>query len=265
MRRIVLLLLTLSGSAFAQSSEPTPVLVPVFFGGPGALGSMWVTQLTIVNNSDQSILEIPYRWPCAIPEGCDGPLPAHASVAARTIPGTRYNTGFFLYPSEARAKQVAYALRVFDESRSGETYGTAVPVVPMSAFRETELILPDIPTSAAFRLTLRIYAAPDTAPLVRVRLYEDPAVIVGSGQPPSVVISERAVTVAPSPDRGEPRPFQRPASAVIDQPQGSDIGDRTGSRFRFGVQSLTAGIPIWALLSVTNNETQHVTMIAPNP
>jgi hypothetical protein len=31
------------------------------------------------------------------------------------------------------------------------------------------------------------------------------------------------------------------------------------------VQSLTAGIPIWALLSVTNNETQHVTMIAPNP
>jgi hypothetical protein len=42
----------------------------------------------------------------------------------------------------------------------------------------------------------------------------------------------------------------------------AEIAD--GSRLRIEVLPETAGAKLWGMVSVTNNDTQHVTIIAPN-
>lgn len=238
------------------------VLVPVFYGAQGALGSDWRTRLTVVNGSDKELTGLWTFQICAIPEGCQQPFPAHATMTKDATSGFQYNNGFFLSPGVAGA-DVSYSLRVYDQSRNEVNYGTAIPVVPVDDFSQLPLQLPDVPNDPRFRVTLRVYAVPPASPVARVRLYQDapfPKGIEGT-QPPSALLAERTVQLPLPPYWNGLRSWTQPSGTVI-----SDLLSGVGpsvSSIRVEVQSVTDGVPVWALLTVTNNETQFVTIVVP--
>lgn len=241
-------------------SDTVPVLIPVFLAGPGAFGSHWNTRLTIANTSDVPLGSIPYTYQCGIPEGCLSPFPSHASVVWNAT-STFFVTGFFINMGQLELPRVVFSLRVFDDSQSAIDRGTEIPVVPYSSFRESEIQLLDVPTDSRFRVALRVYALATQTPAIAVRTYRDPPPGGGGPQGPRVLISERIVFL----QTGTSGPLARPSSVMISDPLGGGASEADGSRFRIGVQSQTPGVPIWAFATVTNNETQRVTVISPQP
>ena len=263
---LLLFVLTLTpASTIAQLQATTPVLIPVFFAGPGAFGSFWNTQLTILNNSVKPLTSIPYVYECPIPEGCLSAIPAHASVAftagAPNCPACfPFSTGFFYSIRSDELPQAIFSLRIFDQSQSTADYGTEVPVVTAEAFRETELQFLDVPVDPAFRITLRIYSLPNQVPSVRIRSFQEPPPIFGAPQRSSVLIADSVVSLVPLPD--VPSATLHGPSIVVNNPIAAQPNN-DGSRYRVTVQSVTPGVPIWALFTVTNNQTQRVAVIAP--
>ena len=252
-------------SAIAQFQSTTLVLVPVFFAGPGAFGSFWNTQLTILNNSDKPLTSIPYIYSCPIPEGCLSAIPAHASVAftagAPNCPACfPFSTGFFYDVRSDELPQFIFSLRIFDQRLATTDYGTEIPVVSAAAFREGELQFLDAPADPNFRTTLRVYSLPNQIASVRIRTFQEPPPTFGSPQGSSVLMNETVVTLVAPPNM--PSATLHGPSIVVNNPlQGQSTSD--GVRYRMTVQSLTAGVRIWALLTVTNNQTQRVAAIAP--
>ena len=252
----------LANPAIAQTTN-VPVLIPVFYAGPGAFGSQWNTQLTVLNNSDAPLTSIPYIYQCPIPEGCMSAIPAHASVAflagAPNCPGCfQLPTGYFQNVRSDELPRAILTLRIFDESQSTLDYGTQIPVVPATSFRETELVFLDVPADNHFRTTLRIYALPNSLPTVRVRSFREPPPGFGAPQAASILISEQTINLDPPPASG----FLRGPSAVVNDPV-QTTSNNDGSRYRVSVQSSTPGQPIWALFTVTNNQTQRVSAVLP--
>ena len=254
---LLLFVLTLTpASTIAQSQATTPVLIPVFFAGPGAFGSFWNTQLTILNNSVKPLTSIPYIYECPIPEGCLSAIPAHASVAftagAPNCPACfRFSTGFFYSIRSDELPQAILSLRIFDCTANFVFYGV---------HRETELQFLDVPVDPAFRITLRIYSLPNQVPSVRIRSFQEPPPIFGAPQRSSVLIADSVVSLVPPPD--VPSATLHGPSIVVNNPIAAQPNN-DGSRYRVTVQSVTPGVPIWALFTVTNNQTQRVAVIAP--
>jgi hypothetical protein len=246
----------------AQTTN-VPVLIPVFYAGPGAFGSQWNTQLTILNNSDTALTSVPYIYQCPIPEGCMSPIPAHASIAflagAPNCPGCfQLSTGYFQNVRSDELLRAIFTLRIFDESQSALDYGTQIPVVPATSFRETELNFLDVPADNHFRTTLRIYALPNSLPTARVRSYREPAPGFSAPQAASILISDQTVRLDPPPPSG----FLRGPSVIVNDPVPA-MTSTDGSRYRVTVQSSTPGQPVWALLTVTNNQTHRVSAVLP--
>jgi hypothetical protein len=76
-----------------------------------------------------------------------------------------------------------------------------------------------------------------------------------------VLVSEAIFSLQAAPSGA----LSRPSAVMISDPLGASASEADGSRFRIGVQSQTPGVPIWAFATVTNNETQRVTVISPQP
>lgn len=265
MKSILLTLIMLTAT-ISSAAPGEAVLVPVFFGDTGAHGSIWRTRLTVRNDSDRSLTGIHLSLPCPIPEGCPIAFPPRFTWTAIATDGFRYELGFLLFP-ETEGAEVSYALRVYDESRSGANYGTDIPVVPLSDFSTRTMQLLDVPLDPASRLTLRIYAQPPAVPRVRVRTYDDPPLIEWFNDdsiPESRLLSETFYDLTRSqsfPDSGS---FSRPSGTVVSDVLAS-VPESAPESVRVEIQTMDGSVPIWAFISVTNNDTQLVTAIVPRP
>jgi hypothetical protein len=147
---------------------------------------------------------------------------------------------------------IAANLRVTDVTRQATSHGVEIPVVHRDDFTETGRIsLLGVPIDPRFRNTLRIYS-------------------LGRGpQRVSVQVGNQAhqITLQPGEDMFEPSyaqftDFPLPA----DLPAGQDT-------IRVVVDAIPACPicplphvlpPVWAFITVTNNETQQITTITPN-
>ncbi len=263
-------------SAVAQVSDFERVLVPVTITGevPGAFGSRWVTRLAMTNTADQRVQIFgydPYPGGCLIAV-CPPvpPTPANETFFPAVPPGT-ISQGAIIEVDRQYAGKVRFQLRVQDVSRDTTTWGTEIPVV-----REGELFtgtfqLLDVPTMTGFRATLRLYdlGALDNAQVV-VRFFrtnpslQSPVAIVidpnGSLPEPDTLLAERIVTLAVE-RRGAGSAFDFGYAELSDFlliPQLQDV-----NRVRLEVRPATAGLRLWGFVSVTNNETQHVTVVTP--
>jgi hypothetical protein len=151
--------------------------------------------------------------------------------------------GRFAYVPRLNADNLWMHLRVFDTSRSADNYGTTIPVV-----RERDMIIDrlivfaGLPTDPRFRNTLRIYGVKDA--VVDIEINDGTTSVM------------REVTLQGA--DGE----YRPAYAQIgDLPTGA--GPLRITIFPPGPQELGFGTPLWAFVSVTNNETQMITVVTP--
>jgi IPT/TIG domain len=213
-----------------------PVFFPIAFSGPGAFGSQWTTQINMRNENDYSVALLPlstFNLGCVFE--CDLLVPKHST---RTT-GINTPNGFFAYVPRQASPAVHFDTLIKDLSRQSEALGTEIPVVREKDFFDRPLELLNVPTDPRFRVALRVYGP--SASLTIQPLNSDDVLVStfvnATGNPPLAQISDLVGTY----------------------PQLAGKGP-----LRITVSPSIPGNPnLWAFVSVTNNETQHVTTISP--
>ncbi|MFL6248171.1 MAG: hypothetical protein ACJ74H_19260 [Thermoanaerobaculia bacterium] len=259
----LLLVLVLALNAAAQSTYEK-VLVPVFFSGPGAHGSQWWTTVAIANDSNdrpirfsQAVLEGDPS--CAAVCGC-GPS---AEVRPRSVNSiciaNAHPSGLLLYMEKNEAN-AHFGARVTDLSRSGDTAGTELKIVREHELRKGNIILPNIPIGPGYRVGLRVF---DTLPFLNPEV-----ILVIHSYPDLIPLLEETIPLNPPTDAGTPRPTH-PAFVMI-----GDLAARYPQLRDNGLISIELLLPeatvspvpapsYWAVVTITNNVTQQVTMVTP--
>jgi hypothetical protein len=143
---------------------------------------------------------------------------------------------------------VRFNFRVRDLSRQASTWGTELPVVRASDFTAEPIQLLNLPTDPRFRFTVRIFAIEGPSSIsARVRVHD-----LLSGR----VLRELPLTLQRF---GQPAAYY-PAYAQLDSlsPELANLGsDRVGIE----VSPSDSMQKLWAFVTVTNNDSQHVTTV----
>ena len=250
-----------TGLTFTFEGQPEdafdPVLLPVFTAPiAGAYGSEFRTDLRVrlVNGTRADIHGL--RYPChvtCIQRGDDpyvltedSPEAGPDELEPTGTPGT------FVYLPQDQAGRVSMNLRAYDTSRSAENFGTEVPVVLGSRFATgyDPITLIGVPSDPRFRNTLRIYSLGDSG--------GTPLTITIRGENGANI--EHAVLLPQQPDLFHPGYVE-----FTNFPSGAG---RLNVTISASVPPIATPIPPpdrWAFITVTNNETQHITTITPQP
>ncbi|HXH38118.1 MAG TPA: hypothetical protein VNN08_05795, partial [Thermoanaerobaculia bacterium] len=230
-------------------AQSTRVLVPIVAtGASGAFDSLWTSEVVAFNASTAPVV-IDYSHRCDTL--CIPGVVVHSSEAIDlaitpfpTVPAA------FLYVPNESADAFEFGLRVRDVSRQTDSWGTEVPVVPESRAFQRPFDLLNVPLPLRFRQTLRIYDFEDKSGNgVRVQFFD-----MATGQPlkdfQMAMLPPRSDDVF-TPAYGQLDQFgQAPELAGID-------------RIRVRISPTNATQRLWAMVSVTNNVTQELTMVTP--
>lgn len=269
-RLAAFLLMTLAAIPAAAQFIPYPVpydkvLLPVVMADPepGLLGSMWVTRLTVTNNSADSVSVVPFLPPgggCT----CFYPKLRPGVTASLDVPRERApSRGVFLFIERPRVTDVDIDLRAQDLTREHDTWGTTLPIVRDSAFRRTAFSLIDLPTAEAFRVTVRFYTLdPSKNAEVNVKLFAiDPG--PNHAEPSDVLLGQKTFTISAQPGVGANSSFfPHPGYSELTSLDAIAPSPFSKARVRLLITPVN-GDAIWAFATVTHNDTQHVTVIEP--
>lgn len=227
---------TWSDRAVAASFDYAGYLLPLTTTArAGQQGSRWETTWQVQNGSDHLLRIVPA-----------GEVAPH-TTRAMEVQRRDGLDGVFVWLPRSLNLDVGMNLRVRDVSRTANDRGTEVPIIPIGTFAKTVRLV-DIPTDARFRATLRAYAP---APVVaRMRVYGDAAAPLAERE---IVLSREAIAI-------ETTLQPIPAAAMLDPL--TPAVRAGGAKVRV---ELTADVPLWAMASITNNETQQVTLVTPQP
>ena len=243
---------------FAQEPTPTerlllPILTPPVHG---AFGSEFHTDLRIFNDSDDLAILIGLNGNRCAPVCLPGLFPLalepHEEVGPEDISliGT---PGRFIFVAKDQVSSLSMNLRVHDVTRDALNYGTEIPIVRESDFSTNRIVFAGVPTDARFRNTLRIYSNSAV----------DVLVTVGELAPVRVKLTggfSFPVNSIAFPE------FHNPAYAAFSSfPTGTAPVRVTIEADPDFVSLLPIEIPLWAFITVTNNDTQAITTITPQP
>lgn len=251
------LFLLVASAALAQT---TPVLVPVFYNGPGAYGSEWFTTVAVNNFSSQTIeghgLETLVR--CPIPEGCERTRFIAGDVGYVT--GPQSSSGFLLYLPAAETRKVELDVRFGEVTRN--QYGVELPVAREEDFRHEPVVLPYVRLTGygnELRTTVRIFS-PDAIPGQQVRV----EIRLQGQRPEDAPMGSRDLTLALTDPPNTPEPM-RPAYAelVLQQAFPENFNGYASVRV---VPLPLAGdaVPrIWAMATSVRNDNNEVAVYSP--
>lgn len=224
------------------------ILFPVLFNAPGANGSVWRTEAAISNPNPwfvENFNKINTGVVC-IGFPCGERLSPGLYLQ---LFGAMHPQGVALLVPRPEADGLAFASRVRDLSRQGESFGTEVPVV-----REKDLVinrpitLLEVPLDPRFRVKVRIYAF--ESPLenggATVRVF-DPQL--------RTLKATHHLTLART--CAGPECVSTPFYGELDLAPGE-----ADERVALYVHT-PAEAPSWAFATVTNNTTQQVTAVTP--
>jgi hypothetical protein len=220
--------------AAADPAVFEPIVFPVSFAGPGALGSQWLTE-NFIYATGQAFFRDPL--PCA--HCSQSPLSGSTQLINNGNPW-----GHVLYAMRGTTDALSFASRIRDTSRQSQTAGTEVPVVREGDFR-TVLRFLNVPTDARYRVTLRFWSLADFPQFIAV---------VNS----SPVIQQQPMTVSKIP--GTSMWF----STIDVTPLLATSNGSPTTVTVLGASGQLVPPPIWGMLSITNNDTQQVTIITPH-
>lgn len=238
-------------------SDLERVLLPIFVNPvKGQFGSEFVTAFAVQLVRDNSAKIHGLRFRCtffcppiplddlAVQLTPQGPR-AEVGISPNNVLGgdlvTNGNPGRFIYLPKSEAANVAMNLRVFDRSRAAQNYGTEIPVVASSRFVDgDDLTLLNVPTDSRFRNTLRVYGT--SSGTIRIRVQAD------TGAP-----FESTVTLAAGTSLYEPA-----VATFTNFPTNAGLVTVT-------IRRLDGDAQLWAFVSTTNNDTQLITTVTPQP
>src|SRR3954451_7071961 len=229
------------------STDPAifePILFPVSFQGPGALGSQWVTENFL---SSESPIFFRDRLPC-----CGPIVSSSVQLLNNADPW-----GHVLYALRGTTDSLHLASRVRDTSRQAQTAGTEVPVVRERDFR-SRLSFMNVPVDARYRLTLRLWSIGDdpfgnnsqfiAAVPVSLLSIPVPFLPISMTKIPGTAMSFASIDVTSLLTRTSANP-----NTLRVYPNG------------FRSDAVPLAFPrIWGMLSITNNDTQQVTIVSPH-
>jgi len=235
--------LALALTVFTVTGDPSEgfesILFPIFSGPiDGAFGSRFVTDAHAVATTEAPVTIDGFNV------GCPGP------GTMLTVPGgtdVALSTGCFdfppariLYVAKDQARNVTFNDRVTDITRTASSLGTEIPIVRSSRMTNGKIVLPNVPIDSRYRLTLRIYALRPAVVFVTTVGQQQPVTLAPGG---TFTPAYAQFTSFPIPiDNGSSGSI----TVTIEQPQ-----------------DIIAGPPMWAFITVTNNQTQQITTITP--
>jgi hypothetical protein len=237
------------------------ILLPVYFEDeiPGAFGSRWRTDFRIRNNGGTTVTLAP--WQCPDGQFCPPVFPLTYALQPNQAlhnpenldTSGRTNPSQLLYVLRSEEPEISMTLRVADVSRSTLNAGTDVPVVRESELLDGTAQLFDIPMDGQhFRVLLRVYDLTYTNAEYSVRLYGED----GLSEP-----VHGATLTATSAMAGDFR--NEAAYAQLDLTALLQLRQVWPPSVRVEIVPLTPGSRYWAFASITNNETQLVTLVTP--
>jgi hypothetical protein len=235
---------------FAFAPELEDILLPISIEASGANGTRWTADIVIYNESDQEVTldrEVCFFIGTIFP--CGRPPRTIAAGSTLHIPAVRTSTTqsslAVLQPPRSLADRLNFSLRVRDAQREEAGAGVEIPVVRARDRRVGRLSLVNIPTSSRYRSMLRVYHG----------FYD--------GRFDVIVRDESGRTLM----RRHVDPGLRPTDAggwdmtvisgIIDDP-----AIRVVPNVRIEIEAGTPW-PFWAMLSLTDNATQQVSIYAP--
>jgi len=247
---------------FVDDAEYESVLLPLTgttrTSAPGAFGSQWKTSTVVVNDTDSFFtINVPWGDPRLLVSPA---LPQFVDLEPRST--SRLDLALtgpvVVRIPRALADHVFFQTRAFDASRAETNFGTRVNSVRETEFLHARTTIADVPTADPFRATLRIYS-PDGKPRafhVTLRTQPEFTATPYRQQPPpaSTTITELQATTAAL---LEGYPYSVPVAELLLPSAGADP-------VQVVIEPVDdSNAPFYALVSVTNNVTQHVTVLTP--
>jgi hypothetical protein len=239
-----------------------PLLLPVYTGPiRGAFGSEFHTSFRAeLKGNEQADIYGLTLFCHPVGGGClhqpDIPYtltPAEPEISTDSINlNVTGRPGALLYVPKEHAGRLAMNLRAFDISRAAENFGTELPVVRGEKFThglDQSITLVGIPSDPRFRNTLRIYSRGEFDYPLSVEIDSD----TGFHAIHMVYPEGGGTLFTPGYAQFSNFPVNQGTLHVT---------------IRLSLPPISALLPpadLWALVSVTNNETQHITTITPQP
>lgn len=228
----------------------------------GAHGSLWRIELLAHNDSPYSVrLDVPmYPYTLVSPPPPDFfilPPETTANVVLATNDG----------PLQLRLPTIAlekmtFVTRIYD-SRSGSDFGTAIPAVRERDFRRGKTTIPGVSSDDRFRATLRVFTPGFKPREFRVRVLTQSELQPQPWDRPPFepVIAEvlgtyTLRTLADEPKQGE----WTVSMGTLPLPA---FAGNARIQVQIEPADATSTDPYWAYVSITNNDTQHVTLLTP--
>jgi hypothetical protein len=226
------------------------VLFPLTFAGPGAHGSRWRSENIVRNDAPVEAATVPL----IVPQLTTHPDPIMEPIGPGQrgrMPEHPEDGGMFLYVPRGLEKWLTYSSHIVDRSRSASDRGSELPVVRVED-TSAEIRLPDIPLVPLYRAHLRVYDF-DTATPRNIRI------VVTKEDGTNVFISRRIFSTFEciNPPCFDPDP----PYATIDLSAIPELAN--AGEVDISVRSETNDARLWAFVSISNNNTQHVTMYTP--
>lgn len=244
--------------AQAGPSDYVAAIVPLTsLAVPGSHGSVWQSELRIFNSSHLTL-----RMPG--PEEIVAELPPDPAVVIEPLTTRRVFLnrreagvdGHFLYVPYPLVSAAKMSLRVRDTAQNATSLGDDVPVVRYDQV-SGHVTLVDIPVEDKYRATLRIYGFTPAPMRIGVSIYP---------QTGDVPLSQFDVQLHGI-NTFEYVPFPpHPAYLALDPlvPAVRAAGGRVRIELTNYGDNVSPPLPnIWAFVSLTNNETNQVTIVTP--
>jgi hypothetical protein len=235
---------------FDKTPDPAffePVVFPALVTGAGAFGSQWTTDASMRNDNDLPLPVTSTLFNVACFPVCDARPPAHGAVTFRG----NAPAGIVFYAARQFAPRLFFDVLARDLSRQSEALGTEIPVAREANLYDRPFSILLVPTDAKYRTTLRVFRT-DGAGGVNFRIFS----MNGDDANASPLVGGQLALSAAS------------ASTPMLTSTAIDLATRFPELAGKGPLRIEIGQPssraMWALVSVTNNETQHVTVIAPH-
>lgn len=236
-----------------SASRWTRILLPVTATDiPGAFGSLWKTEYSLLLRGPVGFAPWCEAQPIADP--CGSPREGMQFQTRGFI--FAFESSQFLYVRSDQASNLRIHARVYDASRASETAGSELPLAREDDFAAGTLSLVGIPVAAQFRHTLRVYDFDGrNGSRVAIDLY-------GNNETTPFFSTVAALN---TPDFQIPLTTAQlpafPASSQLDLGSLTDLSKYRS--IRADIRPLDEGVRIWGFVSITNNETHHVTVVTP--
>ncbi|HUP66558.1 MAG TPA: hypothetical protein VM557_14910 [Thermoanaerobaculia bacterium] len=224
---------------------------------PGAHGTQWTGELWVHNASERSLSGLQpgncLGGPCGIG------LPAGSVGREGAIDSNHGDGGALFWIPATVAEDFHFSARFLEITRRAQPTGVEIPVIAEKDFLSSATTLLGIPVGKGIRVSLRVYDP---------RIQNGSAVRADLLSPDGELLD--TTTLRPGDDPVVPdEPFFGP---TYNYPGAAAIHDLTGAfpqlqafdHFHIRLTPLTGNV-YWAMASITDNETQHVLLITPQP